>query len=374
MNQQKEKNLFVTFFGDGDLCENLIKTMAYPDGYSYFRAFRYRDKWVQDKFLGNLQELKGKEAILSVRFTNEDQKQLVLPLRKITIEHVQCHTENLVYFRMGKMVNYANQKNLRDICLEIPNAVMHTKLLFEGEIKLENLEFTDGSIDTENESWASFCDKIGSDDSISISDEAKSSLFVRFAYLCGDDYLIPELIGKSKSEGPKYGAKFIEGKRYEIIVSHRLPKLIGTKNALHNLLVNYKVPDSKNVELNKVSDEYSANYNDNILAVTAARMTSYYEELLVSPQEREINFPDGKKVITHNFILPYKVNISRWYRFKKSGLWIILLLISWTIMAIWEPIFNLCYPEGDPPAWATIVFNFLPALGTLGVFYGKDKL
>jgi hypothetical protein len=100
------------FNGDGPFRDNLVRTVAYPTGYSYFRPFRYRDVWLSADLLeqvgdqGRRVELQQREAILAARFIASGHEWKLVPIRAVRLTHIHHVPDNhLVYFVLGRFLD-----------------------------------------------------------------------------------------------------------------------------------------------------------------------------------------------------------------------------------------------------------------------------
>ena len=122
------KNIFVCFYGDGELWQNINEVVSYPSGCTFYRDFRYRDKKVQASILADIKnkdqrmKFQGKKGILAIRFFSEKFQSLLLPVREIEINHINYLPDNQsVSFTFGRMIDFTQSLDLRSLSLEIPS-------------------------------------------------------------------------------------------------------------------------------------------------------------------------------------------------------------------------------------------------------------
>src|SRR5574341_1075745 len=226
--------MFLSFFGDGPLFDNTYLTVAYPTGYSYFRPFRYRDRWLGPQMLEEIkgaetrEQLVGQSAILSMRFLTEHYEGLILPIREAQITYIDNIPDNhSVYFSLGRMVDFRKIGNLRDGCIELPSDEI--KKLMGGELFLRSSVSISANVfaDSENEdyAWSAYADKIANDETLPINKEARRSIFIRLSKIRSKKIVKVQEIYNSISMGKIYGPVLEEGGSYEMQIFHRVPSL-----------------------------------------------------------------------------------------------------------------------------------------------------
>ena len=335
--------LFLCFYGDSRLWENIILSTAYPKGFSYFRPFRYRDEWIDNALLQDLKNkekrasLIGQSAILAMRFISEEHKWLVLPIRKVNITHIDYIPDNHgIYFKLGDMVDYPVEKELNKICFEIPSEEHGIKqestLFFQSNVgATSSLKFYDSEED--EAAWIAYCNKVAKDTTLPINEKARNSLFMRFLKPTNGKNAKITQIHKSNRMGKIYGAKLTEGNNYELVIIHRTPVLIGSHTTLGRVTVNYESP-SGHIELSRSEEDFTGNYQTHVVSITAKQPTGTWEELIIGPKEKEIIADDGRTINTLKLKIPVKVQTSLWYRFRKTGFLVLVLALVLTLGGI----------------------------------------
>lgn len=340
-------NLYLCFFGDGKLWENVSLVAAYPLGFSYGRPFRYRDCWVQQEVLhdmaggAGLDKLVGVEATLAMRFRSQEHQSLILPVRRVEITHIDfMPRSHSVYFTMGQMVNFARFDGLRSVCVEIPSdeadeLVGEGPLFFRSSVKVPDDHFA--SEDEEPAAWTAYSDLIARDDTVSINEEARHSIFFRFRepIVSGPTKktAVTECLYDSAEMGRICGACLKEGASYELVISHRVPRLIGQDNTMGQLSVGYEVP-SENIELNRTEEEYTANYQNHVLLLSANRPSGTYQELTVKPEASEMVLEDDGKVRAVSLRIPVKVSMSLMYRLRTFWVWVLAVFVALALSSV----------------------------------------
>lgn len=327
------ENLYVCFFGDGRLWDNVSLVAAYPSGFSYFRAFRYRDERIQGAVLdemgsrGKLERLVGAEAILAMRFVSEKHKSLLLPVRRIEISHIDYMRDNhSIYFTMGPLVDFGQFRDLQSACVEVPPK--------EGERPGEPALFFRASIDVPDDyfatkhkepgAWTAYSDLVAGSEALPIREEARQSVFLRI-WEPSDGQATPvECLHESRRMGKVCGASLTEGKDYELVIAHRVPGLIGRHTTMGRLSVNYEAP-SGNIALSVTEEEYTGNYETHVLLLTAERPSGTYEQLIVKPEASEFAADDGSRVRAVS--LPIRLGVQRSVRYRIRRFWGPLLLL-----------------------------------------------
>jgi len=331
---QKSKTLFLCFNADGPHWDNILRLPGYPQGYSYVRPFRYKDNLIEGSLLEEInseqerENLKGQDVFLCMRFLNEDNKWLLLPIREVKIEHIDPMPENQsVYFSMGSMYDFTGVKELSDICLEIDESErgeVGEALFFRAKIIVPNDKF---EVENEDSAWVAFTNLVAMDSSLSIHEKAKHGLYIRFHGLRSNKEAKTEVIHESGSLGKMWGATLSEGNSYELIFYHRIPCLIGQNRSIKQSKLEYKIP-SGNLELNHWEEDLTSNYQKHVLNVSALRPSGTYEEINIELPE-EVASEDDKTIITTvKFQIPVKVKLSHIHRFKKTGFWLILIFLT----------------------------------------------
>jgi hypothetical protein len=367
-------NLFLCFYGDGPLWDNVILIPGYHSGHSYFRPFRYRDTWVQESLLKELQDekmrekLTGKQVILCIRFRNEEKKWSILPVRKAVIRHIDPMPDNQsIYFSMEALYNFNRVKTLSDICVEIHpserNAVSGT-LFFRANLAIPLAECENEIV--EDTAWVSFVDLIASEQKLPLKEEAKGALFIRFQVISSKDLGERGILHKSLSLGEVHGTILTEGSSYELIFYHRVPMLLGHNISIEKSLLKCRAP-SGNLELSRSEEEITANYQKHVLNVSALKPSGTWEEIIIEPSE-EVKSQDGRIIYTANSRIPLKVKTSLWYRFKYTYFWV---AIVWGSLFVGNVVDKVLEGKTD---WNLIIISAsIAVLSALGVYMQQQR-
>ena len=369
-------NIYLCFFGDRDRWENVILATAYPSGYSFFRPFTYDDPRVSNDMLNEIREpnsrasLTGNKAILAMRFYKEEFRNLILPIRYVTITSIDPIPQNYsVYFSVNQMRDFQNFERLRDLCIEIPknelDGLSPEAIFFRSSANTESTRFVDRV--HEDEAWAAYCDLIAKDETITISENAKKSMFLRFYEPANAEAANTTKLHLSVRRGPIYGSLLEEGKTYELVVVHRVPTKIGKGIAFGSVGVEYKVP-SRNVELSASGEDYSSNYRTHVLGIAAKSPSGTYEQLIITPVQNKISLEDGEEINLLKLNIPYKVVKSIKYRFLSSWVW---WLILWA--ALGAPAIIDGFVNGDNPVSTALIQAFISAVATITLMRVKQS-
>lgn len=326
--------LYICFYADGPLWDNVIHIPAYPRGFSYFRPFRYRDAWIQPTLLKEIENrdkrtfLIGEKAIICMRFLDDNCKWYLLPVREAELTMVDYAPGNhSVYFRLGAYFDYGSVQNLRAACLEIPSEEhdsVANHIFFRSGIQFPDSSFNDQI--NEEKVWTNYCDLIARDDSLPINSDARKALFLRFEVPAAETPASVSPIYTSHNMGIIYGSALSEGKTYELVVSHRLPALIAGNISTRPITMDFTSPTS-NFEITPSSEDVTGNYQTHVLTVSAKKPSGAWEEIIISPQ-KEAEAQDGSKINTLKLLMPLKINVSLWYRFKTMYIWLIVLWLA----------------------------------------------
>lgn len=321
--------LILGFFGDSGLAENLAFVPAYPSGMSYFRPFRYRDKWLDDKMKQLLKNPKGRSqligqnAVLATTFCSTDYTSLVLPIRDVRITHIDFIPDNIsVYFQLGTFYEHDFEMGLREQCLEFASAeeTPEDHLLF----KCNPMSMPALWDKNEDEAWINWVNAISKDESLPFSDKARRSIFVRISALRQKKSVSIEKIHKSWSQGPIYGFSVREAQEYELLYLHRVPFLFGTSETVPKFKIK-PISSTSNWEFSSVEEEISANYQLHAVTMTALSPSASWEQLLLQPDTKELKTKSSDKLNTFPIRFSLRIKKSWWYRFWTTIIWIVLL-------------------------------------------------
>jgi hypothetical protein len=366
--------LFLCFYGDGPLWDNILLIPGYPSDHSYLRPFRYRDAWVQNSLLAEIRDEKAREkligtqVILCMRFLLEEKKWSILPIRKAMIRHVDPMSDNQsVYFSMGPLYDFNKVKALSDICVNINPSerdAVGGALFFRAELPIPFTECENEEI--EDAAWARFVDLVASEKSFPFKEQAKGALFIRFRVISSKNLGKRGILHKSLSLGEVRGTILTEGSSYEIIFYHRVPMLLGKNISIEKSLIKCKVP-SGNLELSRSDEEITANYQKHVLNVSALKPSGTWEEIIIEPPE-QVKSQDGRKIYTANSRIPLKVKTSLWYRCKHTYFWV---AIVWGSLFIGNVVDKVL--EGKTDWRLVIVSASIAVLSALGVYMLQQR-
>jgi hypothetical protein len=327
--------LFLCFYGDGTLWDNILLLPAYPSGYSYFRPFRYRDNWIQGDLLDKMSNeekrkaMIGSEAILCMRFLAEEHKWKLLPVRKASITHIDYLPDNhSFYFSVGPFYDFRTIEELNKACLELDvreRSVIGESLFFFSELTTLHNDFV--SEEKEDAIWVRFSDLVAKERILPLKEEAKRGLFMRFRKPSREHPAPVGVIHKTWHFGEIHGSTLSEGSTYELVFFHRTPTLIGTRTSVKKIPVEYKAPTG-NVELNRSEEDFTGNYQTHVLSITALKPSGTWEEIVIAPKQESVEAQDGQIINTVRLPIPVKVNKSIRYRLKTTYIWLGLLWLS----------------------------------------------
>jgi hypothetical protein len=367
------KNLYLCFFGDSALWDNIIQVMAYPDGYTYIRPFRYRDNWLHPEIMDDIKNPKKREAlysekaILGMRFLTNSYEWLLLPIREITITKIEYMPDNhSVYFTLGPMVDFRKFKHIKDACVEIPDherqGLSGKELFLKSSVPHPKTNFV--SSEEEDYSWIEYADKIAKDNTLPFNDRAKNAMFLRLSNLNDSEDMKTGKINESKYMGKVFGLQLTEGKSYEIGIIHRIPILIGTNTTIEPINVSYESP-TNNIEFNRSEETYTANYQTHTVIVTAKKPSGTSEEIIVRPAEKDDK--SKMKILTDKLLIPVKINRSFGYRLQTQYIWFLLLWLSLGLLSyLAAPIIT----SGD---WQRPVFSAIASgFASFLIFYAQN--
>jgi len=327
--------LFLCFFGDGPRWDNILLVPSYPSSYSYPRPFRYRDKWIQADLLNELSNKNkfksfiGSQAVLCMRFLTEEHKWKLIPIRKVKITHIDMLSDNnSVYFKLESFRDYRSFSKLSEACLEIDiedYEKIGSSLFFKSNTIIPENSFV--NVDNEDANWIKFSDLVAREDILPIKEDAKRGLFLRFRKISNSDPAPVDVLYKSSYAGEISGSILSEGSTYELVFFHRIPKLIDTNIDLKPLPVKYRA-SAGNIEFNRSEEEFSSNYQTHVINITALRPSGTSEEIVIAPEQEETNNQSKQQINIIKLAIPIKIKKSNYYRFKTTGIWLLLLWFS----------------------------------------------
>lgn len=326
--------LYLCFYADGPLWDNVIHIPAFPRGFSYLRPFRYRDAWIQPSLLKEIENrdkrtfLIGEKAIICMRFLDNNYKWYLLPVREAELTKVDYAPGNhSVYFRLGAYFNFGSVQDLRAACLELPPAEhdsVANHIFFRSGVQFPDSSFSDQI--NEEKVWTNYCDLIARDNSLTINNNARKALFLRFEVPATEIPAPVSPVYTSHNMGKIYGSVLSEGETYELVISHRIPALIARNISTKPITMEFKSPTS-NFEISPSGEDVTGNYQKHILTLSAKKPSKAWEEIIISPP-KEAEAQDGSKILTIKLSIPVKIRASFWFRLKTLYIWLFLLWLS----------------------------------------------
>jgi hypothetical protein len=323
--------LLLSFYGDGPKWENFVYLPAYPSGCSYFRPFRYRDKWVEPGLLAELREdwkpISEKDLVIAARFHTDPWNWALLPIRKGKLTHFRFNEgeEHYIHFSLDQMIDFRGAPDLATLMHNIPEgeeARVGDAFFFES-----SMEFADeGFVDAESEraAWAGLADAL-TNTSLPIPPEVRKAVFMRIQWPVRNKPLRAKVIAESEGEGPLHGFKLAEGVIYEIEFAHRFPSYIGTDNRMPTFRVD--VPDADGLVANPKDKEVSGNYETYFVRASSPTSSKLPTQLTLDPQLDSLPGTDGQSPIPR-IKLPVRVGVGIGYRFRTRWVWLGVMLVG----------------------------------------------
>jgi len=268
--------------------------------------------------------LRDQDALLCMRFDDDSR---LLPVPRVVIKHVDYQPGNhMIYFKMGPLYDFTEVAALEDACVRLPDdevGDIGDRLFFRSGLDVSRLLFADRA--AEQRAWIKLCDLLAADDTLNINVEAKNAMFLRFDPPVLSREAIPShFLHMSFQEGAKYGAVLDEGSTYELAVTHRIPALIGTDSLAPPIPVDYR-PSTENLELSRLQEDFTGNYQTHTLVMFARRPSGTFEELVVGPAAEAFPLGQGESVRTAKLHIPLKIRRSLWYRVRTKWFWVAVL-------------------------------------------------
>jgi hypothetical protein len=329
ISKSNSPQLVLSFFADGPLWDNVVYTPAYPSGMSYFRPFRYRDKWIEDALLEKLKDVKklkkiiGQQVILAMRFYSDPYASQVLPLRAAKIIHIDFIPDNIcVYFQLQQFYKLDFKSTFLDQCLSFSTKkerVPKEKLFFCCESS--SLPMSDKN---EDEMWINWTNAISSDTSLPFNEKARRSVFVRISQFREKQLATITKIHRSWHRGAIYGFLAKEARKYELIFLHRVPFLFDKNSSVPQFKIKPESSTS-NWEFSNIDEEITANYQLHGIALTAMAPSATWEQISLTPDKEELTTESHGKLYTLPIVLNIKIKKSFWHRFWTRHIWLILL-------------------------------------------------
>ncbi len=368
-------SLFLCYFGDSALWDNTVLIPGYPQKYSYFRPFRYTDSLVQRSLLAkikneqNRKDLVNKEVILGTRFRNEKNKWTVLPIRKVTIEHIDYMPDNhSVYFSMGPLYDFTAKevKTLADACVKISPSDRNSvddALFFEANLPVPLPECNEAQ---EDPAWVMLVNLISQGKNIPLKKEATKSIYFRFNLLRKGKLTKKGIMYQSPSLGQKEGATLSEGASYEMILYHRVPLLLDKPISLTNSMIKFKAPTG-NLEISPSEEELTGNYQKHVLNIAALKPSGAWEEIIIEMPEQIKSQDEKETLLTTNIHIPLKVRKSFWYRLLRTY---IFLIIIWGSLFAGNIFDKIIAGKTD---WTLIIISAVIAIVSAFGVYGLEQ-
>ncbi len=357
--------LYLGFFGDGPKWDNFARLGAYPSGFSYLRPFRYQDKRIAPNVLADLDRrdptrFAEREAVICARFSTSDDRRLIVPIRKAIIRHVDRQPgDNAIYFTVGPYIDFTRAASLRDVSFTLSEELHEDVILFESDIEPAAGDFI--AEDQEFSAWSHYCDLLGREEQFPIREEAKRSVFIRFRSLKSNKPVSASKLHVSSQEGARYGAELKEGESYELVYHHRIPALMNTRMGFDPFLLT-PTAATTNVELNRVSEEITGNYEPHTLEIYGVVPSGTYEELNFKPSIDEVA-TDGEQTL-HTVAVPLPLRVKRFWKHRLKTKWLpaALLLLFLLVSTLSQTIYDAVV-KGQELDFGRLV---LPAFGVAG--------
>jgi hypothetical protein len=331
--RKQAKILVLSFYADVGIWDNLIYVPGYPSGMSYFRPFRYRDKWISNelqeelKETGSREKLVGAHVILATRFGAEEYRSLILPIRNVEITHIDYIPDNIcIYFKLGPFFTIDFNQEIISQCLKFnseDSGIPKGHLFFRCDAREVPKPW--GINKNENEIWIQWINKICNDKSLPFNDKARRSVFFRISGMRGKKTLEIKKIFSSWNMGPIYGFMAQEGCRYELTYLHRVPSLFNTNKSIPKFQVAPVAASASNWEFSKIDEEISSNYQAHAITMGTLAPSATWEQIRLKPDKEELKIESSEQIYTVPFNFYIRIKKSNWLRFRTVYIWLILL-------------------------------------------------
>jgi hypothetical protein len=328
--------------GDGIRWENLILFPAYPAGFTYFRAMRYADRFIDPETLGKIRSdpgsLVGRSAVIYIRFLSDpDSDSVLIPLRQAEIIGIDYMTDNLsVFVRLGAMYDFRKFTELRDAALKSnPEFASGSRryLVFNPETSPHPADFA--ALENEHDAWTRYVDLLAGSTQLLVAQEARNAIFLRMRQM--DTRRGPfaiKLLYRSKFSGSHFGTYMVEGEKYELIYCHRIPALIGSEDGPRPFALRYAQSD-QSIRMSRERDLISQNYETHVLELAGQKSSSLnLEELVISADPAQPATLNSKELYTADLRISYRVGPGWSYRFRRTGALVILLAVSFFLSSL----------------------------------------
>lgn len=353
--------LCLCFYADGPRADNLVRLPAFPTGCSYDRPFRYRDAWIEAGLLKRLQAkpdlLNEKAATLALRFLDANFQDSLVPLREATLQFVSLSPDqNQIYFRLGRLFDFAAVADLQEMVMPVPEGV-RGRLFFElTEASASPALQTD---EQEDASWTKLTGLIANSNTLPVSAEARSAIFLRVHPPRRRNAQDGRKIHHSWSLGDIHGFRLAEQAPYELVVLHRVPALIGTNTQLTERAEIKFTADSEVVACAPSASQISANYDKHVVTLTGAKASSGWAELHVQTEPKSLQTAAGQ-LSAYPISLPLKVRVALLYRLWTQAIPIIAVgaaLFASTYYSIYKDTH-----KNSIPFWPSLLASFFASL------------
>ncbi|MDQ3934658.1 MAG: hypothetical protein M3340_08520 [Actinomycetota bacterium] len=357
-------DLVVSFFADGPYHANVRETLAFPDGYSFHRPFRYRDEYIDEPVRVALAEhgshVHGLPAVLAMRFESDQATRRLLPVREIELIHAAIRAgTNEIFFRLGRFLEVPEgTKRLADLCVTLDEAVPASQFMFRmpgartARPPAPDEDFT---------SWTRLIELIAQDRETPIAEEARDSVFVRFQRprrARPDD---AKAVYWSWQQGWRYGGRMREGREAELAFLHRVP---STKSAtVKSFPLEYETTTA-DLTMTPKQEEISGNYQSHVAVLQPAVAQSPLTEIHVKgPDDVEVS--GAGKVYGSDYRLPMRVAFGFWHRLTHTVVPMVLVAAALAANALIAA-YDKFKDEPDLLIWIAVASLF--ASGVLYVY------
>ena len=364
--------LVISFYGDGPKWENLVYLPAFPSGCSYFRPFRYRDKWVEPSILALLRQdwktVAKQDLLVAARFQAAPWSWSLLPIRKATLTHFRYNEgeEHYIHFSLGPMFDFTERAELKSLLVEIPadeQATVGTAFMFESSLAIPGNRFVDPA--SERAAWAGLADSLKTT-ALPIPAQVRDAVFVRAQWpVKGKKRVDATIVAKSEGEGPLHGFRLSEGAVYEFEFAHRYPAYIGTDQRMPPFRMN--LTSSGDMGTYPGDEEISGNYETHFFRASSPTSSKMSSELILDPEDDSLSGTDGRAPIPR-LKIPMRVKIGYLYRLRTRWVWLAIMLAALFVS-------NLVVFSTDQSIAREDVFRFAvaAAVAALAIFASQQR-
>jgi hypothetical protein len=364
--------LVLSFYGDGPKWENFVYLPAYPSGCSYFRPFRYRDKWVEPALLARLRRdwksVADQELVVAARFLTAPWTWSVLPIRKARLTHFRFNEgeEHYIHFQLREMIDFRERPELQTLMQDIPEdeqTRVGQAFMFESSLSFPEEAFV--PLDAERAAWAGLADAL-TKSALPIPAEVRNAVFIRVQWpVRKDERLDSEVIAMSGGEGPLHGFKLAEGAIYEFEFAHRYPSNIGTNNRMPPFRLDLAASDG--LSTNPKDEEISGNYETHFFTASSPTSSKLPTQLVLDPEDDSLPGSNGQSPIPR-LKVPVRVGLGIGYRFRTRWVWLVVMLAGLLLS-------NLIAFSSDQDIARDDVFRFTigAAIAALAIFASQQR-